>query len=235
DHGHLADLLFDGLSLFVTTQHGKYIVLVDNYDQPLKAALGNDWCKDAQDTYVGLIGRIFKGNENLKRGFLVGVHEFWLSSIGSGVNNIRNITLATRGYHHNIAPSEDHVDSMSGVDGFSKLFAFSRAEVVELVHRAWETIDRAHRYSEDLVIDTLTTWYGRYDFGFAEKCYNPVSVLGFLRSLMGEGLEHAPRLHWLDYSNTYSMLELARTYRSAVLLLAPQLIRDHDSGGTRCR
>ncbi|KAJ2771920.1 hypothetical protein IWQ56_001594 [Coemansia nantahalensis] len=42
--GGLASVLFKGLSGFLVAQHGhKYIILVDEYDQPLEAALGKKW------------------------------------------------------------------------------------------------------------------------------------------------------------------------------------------------
>ncbi|KAJ1717920.1 hypothetical protein LPJ61_007045 [Coemansia biformis] len=243
-------MLFDALSSFVAAQHGKYIVLVDEYDQPLKATLNKDWRIVAQGTYLELIGRIFKSNDNLERGLLVGVHAFQLASVNSGVNNIRNIPLTTRGYCRNAASSEGRVDSMTGIGLFTELFAFSRVEIEELVRKALakHPLTRrdlenvtvlaesplARRDPESVIVDILTAWYDGYDFGLVGRRYNPVSVLRFLGNLAGEGLESAARSYWVDTGNERHMVKLATTYRADMLLLAPRLIRDYDTAGTNC-
>ncbi|KAJ1719159.1 hypothetical protein LPJ61_006367, partial [Coemansia biformis] len=197
-------------------------------------ALNKDWRHDAQVTYLELIGRIFKGNENLERGLLMGVHEFKLSDMDSGANNIRNILLTTRGYSHNAASPEGPAVRMTGIGLFTELFAFSGTEVVELVRWVLGRFSNAIRYAENEIVDILTKWYDGYDFGLVGRRYNPISVLGFLESLVTGSRQIATRSYWLDTGNPYSTEQLARTYRSATLLLASRLIDDYDSEGTNC-
>ncbi|KAJ2777595.1 hypothetical protein H4R18_005085, partial [Coemansia javaensis] len=94
--GDLALNLFYSLSEFVATQHGgQYIILVDEYDAPLKTALDTDWYDNGKNAYIGLLSAMLKENVYLRAGLLVGVHEFELSTDHSGLNSVKALSLTT--------------------------------------------------------------------------------------------------------------------------------------------
>ncbi|KAJ2801310.1 hypothetical protein H4R21_002837, partial [Coemansia helicoidea] len=176
--GDRASWLFAKLSEFLVAQHGdKYIILADEYDQPLEAALGEEWQGDADDAYLGLLMKMFKDNKHLAKGLLVGVHEFGLSNRESGLNYIG--------------------DESPGP--LAALFAFTKEDVAKLVERTREVSDNAGAYSQEDITDAIDTWYGGYDFGFPGKRYSPWPVLNFLETLARGGtIEYAASLYWVS-------------------------------------
>ncbi|KAJ2774058.1 hypothetical protein IWQ57_000999 [Coemansia nantahalensis] len=227
--GH-ASVLFKVLSEFLVAQHGsKYIILVDEYDQPLEAALGKEWQADADDAYLGMLTKMFKDNIHLAKGLLVGVHEFVLSDRESGLNAAKAISLTTGRYRSRLAESADIRSESLGP--LAALFAFTMEDVAELVKRTREVSDAAGAYKQEDIMDAITTWYDGYDFGFPTKRYNPWSVVNFLESLaMGDDIKDAAATYWVASGNTYSIAMLAEDHCKEILRLAPLLLGDYQAG-----
>ncbi|KAJ2788779.1 hypothetical protein H4R21_006919, partial [Coemansia helicoidea] len=174
--GDRASWLFDRLSQFLVAQHGnQYIILVDEYDQPLEAALGQEWQPNADKAYLGLFMKMFKDNKHLAKGLLVGVHEFHLADRQSGLNSAKEMSLTTGRYRGGGTESADIGDESPGP--LAALFAFSKEDVAELTRRTREVSEDAGAYSQEAITEAIETWYGGYDFGFPAKRYNPWSVL----------------------------------------------------------
>ncbi|KAJ2774851.1 hypothetical protein IWQ56_000392 [Coemansia nantahalensis] len=230
--GGLAYGLFSDLSEFLVAQHGdKYIVLVDEYDQPLEAALGKEWQAKADKAYLGMLMKMFKGNKHLSKGLLVGVHEFKLSDRQSGLNSAEEVSLTTGRYSEEPTAPSDIGEASPGP--LAELFAFTREDVAELIKRTREVSEDARAYSQEQIMDAITTWYDGYDFGFLAKRYNPWSVLKFLRRLAAGGtIKKAAAPYWVDTGNMASVAQLARGHREEILRLAPRLLHDYSTGAT---
>ncbi|KAJ2774042.1 hypothetical protein IWQ57_001008 [Coemansia nantahalensis] len=228
--GGLAYGLFSDLSEFLVAQHGsKYIILVDEYDQPLKAALGQTWQADADDAYLGMLMEMFKGNDHLAKGLLVGVHEFKLSDRESGLNSAKELSLTTGRYRGGKAGADDIGDESPGP--LAALFAFTREDLAELTKRTREVSKRTRCYSQEHIMEVIETWCGGYDFGFPTKRYNPLSVLKFLEALAnGDIIEAAAATYWVDTGNVASIAQLARDHCEEILRLAPRLLHDYRTG-----
>ncbi|KAJ2795502.1 hypothetical protein H4R21_005082, partial [Coemansia helicoidea] len=218
--GILAYRLFKELSGFLVVQHGdKYIILVDEYDQPLKVALGKEWQADADDAYLGLLMQIFKGNDHLAKGLLIGVHEFGLSYRESGLNCAEEVSLTTGRYRGGDAEAADIGDESLGP--LAALFAFTKEDVAELTAKMLGVYEGALSHSQEAVTGAIDTWYGGYDFGFPTKRYNPWSVVKFLETLARGGtIEDAATPYGVNISNVASIAQLARRHREEILQLA---------------
>ncbi|KAJ2799778.1 hypothetical protein H4R21_003433 [Coemansia helicoidea] len=202
--GDQAAWLFLKLSDFLVAQHGrKYIILVDEYDQPLEAALGQEWQAKADKTYLDLLMDMLKDNRHLAKGLLVGVHEFALSNRESGLNSVKEVSLTTGRYRGGDAESADIGDESPGP--LAALFAFTREDVAELIKKTQEVSNAARAYKQEDIMDTIETWYDGYDFGFPTKRYNPWSALKFLETLANGGTpEKAAAPYWVITGNMAS-------------------------------
>ncbi|KAJ2785792.1 hypothetical protein H4R18_000338 [Coemansia javaensis] len=212
DRDNLALELFNDLSAFVTEQHcsnnGGYILLIDEYDQPLKQSLGKEWHAAAKMTYLILLNAMLKDNRALKAGLLVGVNEFTLSDLDSGTNSIASVPLTTGRYGYASVLVEQRNTRVPGIDSLAALFAFTRDELV----------------------DTITTWYDGYDFGFEGRRYTPISVLMFLKGLASGAIGSTAIPYWRETGNPHQVEDLARQFPAEMLLLATRLTRDFDAG-----
>ncbi|KAJ2888347.1 hypothetical protein IWW38_004957, partial [Coemansia aciculifera] len=68
-----ARAVFTSLSLLLLAIYDKdsYIVLIDEYDVPLKEMRGKPWEDGAKPAYISFINDICKGNPRLRLGLLV--------------------------------------------------------------------------------------------------------------------------------------------------------------------
>ncbi|KAJ2800219.1 hypothetical protein H4R21_003263, partial [Coemansia helicoidea] len=188
--GDQAAWLFAKLSEFLVAQHGdKYIILADEYDQPLEAALGEEWQAKADKAYLGILMKMFKNNKHLAAGLLVGVHEFKLSDRESGLNSAKELSLTTGRYRGGKAGVDDIGDESPGP--LAALFAFTAEDVAELVKRTLEKSENvaeltkrtlevsddenARSRLQEHIMGIIEAWYDGYDFGFPAKRYNPWS------------------------------------------------------------
>ncbi|KAJ2775505.1 hypothetical protein IWQ57_000410 [Coemansia nantahalensis] len=228
--GKLAYRLFKELSDFLVAQHGRsYIILVDEYDQPLEAALRKEWQAKADKAYLGMLMDMFKGNDDLAKGLLVGVHEFKLSDRESGLNSAKAISLTTGCYCIGDAKAAEIRNRSLG--SLAALFAFTREDVAALTKRTREVSVAAGVYSPEVIMKTIETWYDGYDFGFPAKRYNPWSVVNFLHRLAnGDPIEKAAAPYWVNTGNMTSVAQLAWRHRVEILQLAPLLLRDCRTG-----
>ncbi|KAJ2709943.1 hypothetical protein H4R19_003993, partial [Coemansia spiralis] len=221
--------LFRALSNFLAAQHGgKYIILVDEYDQPLEEALERKWKAPADKVYLNLLKNMFKGNTRLVAGLLIGVHEFDLSDRQSGLNSVKPISLTTGRYCGDpLRPSDINGENPGPL---AELFAFTAQDVEALVKRTREISEFAHDYSQQEIMDVITTWYDGYDFGYATKRYNPWSVLMSLeRVATGAKIKNAATSYWIWTGNVPSLARLAWRHREEILLLAPPLLNDYNT------
>ncbi|KAJ2766727.1 hypothetical protein IWQ56_003604, partial [Coemansia nantahalensis] len=227
---HDAALVFKALDSFLTAQHqSRYIVLIDNYDTPLKAILGKTWHEKAQSQYTSVLSVILRSNPNLLFGLLVGVNEFSLAECDSGVSNIAHIEMTTGWF--NLTPENlRHRPADQDEDGVASLFAFSREEVVQLVGRARESYKYVRAHTQDAIMDAITTWYCGYDFGFEGRRYNPLSVMSFLVHLAQAPRDLVGCPFWEEAGSKQRVEDLARSHRADILLLATRLVVGLDSG-----
>ncbi|KAJ2713325.1 hypothetical protein H4R19_002304 [Coemansia spiralis] len=195
--GH-ALVLFGRLSDFLAAQHGgKYIILVDDYDQPLVASLEKEWQAAGNGVYLSLLMGMFKNNRHLVSGVLIGVHEVDLSYLGSGLNIGTFISLTAGQYR--LKPMLPTDPGKQRPHPLAELFAFTVQDVEALVTKMLDTPNCTDIYSHEEIMDEIMDRYG-YDFGYATKWYNPWLVLNFLECISAD----VPIEDVIDYTREVS-------------------------------
>ncbi|KAJ2712882.1 hypothetical protein H4R19_002527 [Coemansia spiralis] len=221
--------LFEDLSDFLWEQHGdRQIVLVEDYNQPLMAALGKEWQDDANMVYFRILEHVFKNNCCFSTGLLIGVHEFGLFFKESGLLGAKLISLTTGQCTARRTPPPDMAIERPGQ--FAGMFAFTAEDVEALVKKTRETSAAAGACSKKDIMDAITAWYGGYDFGYAAKRYNPHSVLKFLKKVAdGASIENAAAPYWPHGGNMPSIKQLAQRRHNNILYRVPRLFQEYDT------
>ncbi|KAJ2039392.1 hypothetical protein IW146_002133 [Coemansia sp. RSA 922] len=178
-----------------------YIVLLDEYDKPLKAIRGQPWEKAAAEMYTSLFNKVFKDNTDLKCGLLVGVYKLPLVDIGSGANCVHFLPLTVHGYH-------------SGLNDDSGQPAVLPNSLVDI--------------SEE-IMTTLTKWYDGYAFGGTGGKFNPYTVAMFLRELEHGNINFAVQDYWRLTGNQYMIEELVSDNWAEFTRLISRLTWDYDN------
>lgn len=130
-----ADALLD-LSNYLHRVHGdKVVILIDEYDAPIHAAVAGGYVGEVLDFFRLLLTQGLKGNPHLFKAVLTGILRVAKESIFSGLNNLAVYTL--------LRPD------------FATGFGFTESEVAALLERAGRR-DR---------LQAVQAWYNGYVFG----------------------------------------------------------------------
>ena len=113
----------------------KVILLIDEYDTPIHAALSRGYYTEMIDFMRSFLGTTLKDNNNLQKAVLTGIMRVAKESIFSGINNIGVYTLLS--------------------EKFASYFGFTENEVEEIV--------KMYNLNEHL--DGIRDWYNGYLFG----------------------------------------------------------------------
>ncbi|KAJ1851847.1 hypothetical protein LPJ73_002947, partial [Coemansia sp. RSA 2703] len=138
---------------------------------------------------------MFKGNDHMRKGLLVGVFEFPMMELGSGVNNIEPIrTIPTeKGIVLPSTCSAAHLGFLRGLDALVDLFWFNANEIELILDQSVEKYPSIREYRH-CIMDTIKDWYNGYRIGCFSGKYNPWSVMSFIARLYTElGKHREPR------------------------------------------
>ncbi len=113
----------------------KVIVLIDEYDVPLKNAYFNGFYEDMINLIRSVFESVLKTNDSLEFGVLTGCLRISKESIFTGLNNLNVYSITD--------------------NAFSQYFGFTEQEVKQL----------ADYYGLSNCFDTIRTWYDGYLFG----------------------------------------------------------------------
>lgn len=116
----------------------KVLVLIDEYDVPLKNAYFHGFYEQMADMIRSLFESVLKSNENLAFAVVTGCLRISKESIFTGLNNLNVISITS--------------------DAYAEHFGFTQKEVDELL-KAYDLQDNA---------DTVREWYDGYRFGETE-------------------------------------------------------------------
>jgi hypothetical protein len=138
------------------------IILVDEYDTPIINAFKNTrspvktgrgqktYYENSIDFMQIFLGKAFKGNENLKKGFLTGVMRIGRESIFSEWNNFSVFGI--------VSPY------------FADSFGFTQKETEDIL-TYFNLSDR---------VKEIKKWYNGYTFGHIKNVYNPWSIVNYI-------------------------------------------------------
>lgn len=135
---------------------GRIVILVDEYDKPLLAHLGNEDVNEIRDLLKGFYS-VIKKTEDLQRFALItGVSKFSKVSIFSDLNNLNEFSM-----DHRVA----------------ELFGYTHEEVKANFPKSLKALGDACELDEQATFDKLVKWYDGYRFHQdAAPVFNPVSV-----------------------------------------------------------
>lgn len=139
-------------------QHGKVVILIDEYDYAILKHLTNSpHLHEIHQTLQGFYATIKDLDAHLRFVFITGVSKFSRTSIFSGMNNLKDLTMNTSaatllGYTHE--------ELISNFDGYITAMADQQ------------------KMTFDETVQKLTDWYDGYRFTEEQTyVYNPFSIL----------------------------------------------------------
>lgn len=147
------------------SSQGPVILLIDEYDYPIlrhihETAVAEKMREVLKDFYI-----VIKGlDPYLKFIFLTGVSKFSKTSIFSGLNNLRDISLD---------------------DEYNALLGYTKEEIITHFEPYLTKAAKNKQHSIDQLLEEIKIWYDGYQFTRKEgapKLYNPFSVLLFLKT-----------------------------------------------------
>ncbi|KAJ2100422.1 hypothetical protein GGI09_001948 [Coemansia sp. S100] len=203
-----------------------YIVLLDEYNKPLKVICGQPWEKAAAETYTSLVSKVFKDNNDLKCGLRVGVYKLPLVDIGSGANCVHFLPLTVHGYRSGLNNNRGQPAVLR--NSLVDMFAHDGTEVRLLVEAARGRYHRISFYSTEVIMTTLTKWYDGYAFGGTGGKFNPYTVAMFLRELEHGNINFAVQDYWRLTGNQHMIEELVSDNWAEFTRLISRLMWDYD-------
>ena len=139
------------MSDYLSRYYGKkVIILLDEYDTPLKEAYVHGYWEELTAFIRSLFNSTFKTNPYMERGLLTGITRVSKESIFSDLNNLEVVTTTSEKY--------------------STSFGFTEEEVFTVLENAGIPEEKEHvRY-----------WYDGFSFGNRKDIYNPWSITKYL-------------------------------------------------------
>ena len=154
--------LDDRFIYLVTTIYRKtqkqVVILIDEYDKPLLETVEDEALNDANRSLLKAFYEVLKQCDSYIRfAFLTGITKFSKTTLFSGVNNLKDITL---------------------LDNYDAICGFTEQELTEYFTPEIELLAEAQKSSVKVTRATLKKKYDGYSFSyFGEKVYNPFSLL----------------------------------------------------------
>ena len=132
------------------------VILIDEYDKPILANLGNKNLKDIQDE-LGSFYEILKVNDKyIKFIFITGISKIAYVSIFSKLNNLDDLTL---------------------INEFNSICGYTQEELENSFPKYIERLSNKLKKSYEKTIDQIKLYYNGYSWNGKEKVYNPYSTL----------------------------------------------------------
>lgn len=120
DYGALASSLHN-LTGFLHKHYGKEaIILIDEYDAPIRLAYEKGYYEEAMPFFRSLFGSALKGNDHLHYGILTGILQVGKESIFSGLNNLNVVSVLDEAMDEGFGFTEKEVDDLLAYYGLTE-------------------------------------------------------------------------------------------------------------------
>jgi len=178
------------------------VILVDEYDKAILDNIDNpDRAKDMRRVLQSLYSVIKSLNQYIEFVFITGITKFSKTSIFSGLNNLRDISLS-------------HTSAT--------LLGYTNDEIATYFGSNLKEIANEQGISSEQIYENLRTWYNGYRFfEHKEKVYNPFSVLSYLE-------EHKLNNFWFETGTPRFLLEHLKMHQYPVLELDNAQLNNDD-------
>jgi Predicted AAA-ATPase/PD-(D/E)XK nuclease superfamily len=153
---------FKELITTLSTQYGKVVLLIDEYDKPIIDYIEG---ADIEQAKVNrLILRDFysvlkNADAQLELVFITGISKFAKVSLFSHLNNLTDITLSEQ---------------------YGTLTGYTQEEVAEYFDEYLSGIERKLSLTRETLLETMRIWYNGYSWDGMTRVYNPFGTLNFL-------------------------------------------------------
>lgn len=145
----------------ISTQQGKVVILIDEYDKPIIDFLDDHAKVDENRGIMKNFYSILKGSDaHIRFLLLTGVSRFSKVSIFSDLNNLQDITVG-RMFNSLVGITQQELDSY-----FTEEIRTHAAEM---------------GITEAELTEKIRHWYNGYTWGGRETLYNPFSLLSFMK------------------------------------------------------
>jgi len=175
------DITLDGLDLpnsvarlvrklSETKKENKVVLLIDEYDAPLTRVLAmdrdNKRAIENREVLHGFFATLKGLDTYIHFQMVTGVSKFARTSLFSGANQLRDITLSP---------------------AFSSLLGYTKPEIQTAFKLHLEALAKEEGLDQDQLWERITTWYNGYSWGGREKVYNPYSIGMLFTDMCWEG------------------------------------------------
>ncbi len=166
------------------SKKNKVVIIIDEYDKPILDNITNIEIADKMRDVLSSFYSTFKDlDQYLKFIFLTGITQFSKTSIFSGLNNLKNITINEK-YSDLLGYTQEELES------------FFKNYIVEASNKLG--------VSKDEVLKKLKDWYNGYCFvENSSKVYNPFSILLFFD-------EYKFKNYWFKSGTPTFLMELIK-------------------------
>jgi hypothetical protein len=155
-------LLFAELIEQLHEQHGKVVILIDEYDKPLIDYLEFhklDQAKINQETLANFYAGLKDCGGFIRLLFITGVSKFTKVSLFSKLNNLTDLTVAPK---------------------FATLTGYTKEEVEQYFETyIQDTLDVLTNYNRTELLEKMRLWYNGYSWDGKTRIYNPYDIMLF--------------------------------------------------------
>jgi hypothetical protein len=193
---------FSSLIRNIRKKHeNQVVVLIDEYDKPIIDHLNNIKIANANRKVLHDMYQVLKAtDDHLKFIFLTGVSKFTKTSIFSGLNNLKDITI-----HPNYA-------SICGYTEAELLYYFAE-HIVDFAN--------SENISENELVEDIRRWYNGYSWDGRTPVYNPYCTLLLFDTKSFDN-------HWFESGTPTFLIDLIRQRNDIEPLCEPSELESSD-------
>ncbi len=176
---------FRELILELSHQHGKAVVLIDEYDAPILDSLGKPILPEIKEFLRSFYKVLKEQEENIRFVFITGISKFSKVGVFSALNNLVDITLDER---------------------YAAITGYSKEEIDAYFADHCASVMKHHKLTKNVFDYEMKYYYNGYSWDGNTFLYNPFSILRFLDS-------HQFAPYWIETGSPSFMLYYAETKR----------------------
>jgi len=144
----------------------KVVVLIDEYDKPIISSIKNIEIANENREILSEFYGVLKGSDKyLRFVFLTGITKFSKTSIFSGLNNLKDITLRPT---------------------FANICGYTQEELENCFSEYIDKYSKVKNIKRSELLEAIKQWYNGYSWNGKTRLYNPFSILNLLDEGMFE-------------------------------------------------
>ena len=178
---------FKELIIALSTQYGKVVLLIDEYDKPLIDYLEDHQIEQAKahrEILRDFYSVLKSTGDHLRLVFITGISKFSKVSLFSHLNNLRDITVGKQ---------------------FAALTGYTQEELEFYFDDYIESCRESLDMSREELLQEMKIWYDGYTWDGVTEVYNPFGTLNFLADQMFKN-------HWFTTGSPNFLIQQMRKF-----------------------